>query len=215
MSQKGVELTPEQREKLLRNMWLLQDGRWFVKSVEELGFEAATKLNLTVARSMGKTEMKQLLTETGYGEIRNIQDLEALMETASSLFFPKEHKYEIRVVDDDTLLGRVLECYVYKMVSKAGTTEIHQCAAKPRFESWLKAANLDGEVIKEKNTSNCNGTCEIVFKIRWQKAPPLPTSAPGSHSSTTMPTQAEATLVKGAPEQSADPVSTEEPGREQ
>jgi hypothetical protein len=26
---------------------------------------------------------------------------------------------------------------------------------------------LDGEVINEKNTNNCNGTYEIVFKIKW------------------------------------------------
>jgi hypothetical protein len=53
------------------------------------------------------------------------------------------------------------------MLSKAGTTDIHQCAAKVRFDSWIEAMGLDGEVVKEKNTSNCNGTCEIIFKVRW------------------------------------------------
>ncbi len=167
MIAKRVILTPEQRERLLRNIWLLHDGRWFLKSVEELGFDAATKLNLTVVKSIGKTEIKQLLAETGYGEIKNIEDLKALMEIAAPLYFPEEHKYEIRVMDNNTLLGHVLECYVHKMVSKAGITEIHQCAAKLRFESWLKAMNLDGEIINEKNTNNCNGTCEIILRIRW------------------------------------------------
>jgi len=167
MSPKEVKLTAEQREKLLRNIWLLHDGRWFLKSVERFGFDTATELNLAVAKSIAKTEIKQLLAETVFGEIRNIEDLKALMEIASPLYFPEEHKYEFKVVDNNTFVGRVLECYVHKMVSKVGTTDIHQCAAKMRFDSWCEAMGLDGEVINEKNTNNCNGTCEIFFKIRW------------------------------------------------
>jgi len=89
------------------------------------------------------------------------------MEIASALYFPEEHKYELKVMDNNTFVGHVLECYVHKMVSKAGTTDIHQCAAQMRFDSWRKAMGIDGEVINEKNTNNCNGTCEITFKIKW------------------------------------------------
>jgi len=167
MSPKEVKLTSEQREKLLRNIWLLHDGRWFLKSVEQFGFDTATKLNLAVVKSIAKTEMKQLLAEAGFGEVRNIEELKALMEVASPLYFPEEHKYEFKVVDNNTFVGHVLECYVHKMVSKAETTDIHQCAAKLRFDSWCQAMGLDGEVINEKNTNNCNGTCEIIFKIKW------------------------------------------------
>lgn len=167
MPAKKVKLTPKQREKLLRNIWLLHDGRWFLKSIILLGFDSATKLNLDVVESIGKTEMRQLIAESNFGEIKNITDLKALIELAAPLYFPPEHKYEIQIIDDNTLLGRVLECYVHRMVSRAGTTEIHQCAARLRFDSWLKGLGLSGEVINEKNTSNCNGTCEIIFKIKW------------------------------------------------
>jgi len=167
MSPREVKLTTEQREKLLRNIWLLHDGRWFLKSVEQFGFDTATELNLAVVKSIAKTEIKQLLAETGFGEVRNIEDLKSLMEIASPLYFPEEHKYEFKVVDNNTFVGHVLECYVHKMVTKAGTTDIHQCAAKLRFDSWCQAMGLDGEVINDKNTNNCNGTCEIIFKIKW------------------------------------------------
>jgi hypothetical protein len=72
MSAKEVKLTPEQKERLLRNIWLLHDGRWFLKSIVQFGFDTATKLNLEVVESIGKTEMKQLIAETGFGEIKNI-----------------------------------------------------------------------------------------------------------------------------------------------
>jgi hypothetical protein len=167
MGPKEVKLTPKQKEKLLRNIWLLHDGRWFLKSIMQFGFDTATKLNLEVVESIGKAEMKQLIAEAGFGEIKNIEDLKALIELAAPLYFPKEHKYELEIIDENTLLGRVLECYVYQMVGKAGTTEIHQCAGKLRFQSWLKGLGLNGEVINEKNTNNCNGTCDIFFKIKW------------------------------------------------
>ncbi len=162
-----IKLTTEQKEKLLRNIWLLHDGRWFLKSAEQLGFDVATKLNLAVVKSIARTEIRQLLAETGFGEVRNMRDLQALMEIAAYLYFPEEHKYEFEIVDNNTFVGHVLECYVYKMVSKAGTTAIHQCAAKLRFDSWCQAMGLDGEVINENDASNCSGTCEIIFKIKW------------------------------------------------
>jgi hypothetical protein len=166
-SSRRVHLASEQKEKLLRNIWLLHDGRWFLKSAEKFGFDTATELNLAVVKSIARTEMKQLLAEINFKVVRNIKDLQALMELAALLYFPEEHKYEFKVVDSNTFIGYVLECYVYKMVSKAGTTAIHQCAAKLRFDSWCQAMGLDGEVINQKNTDNCNGACEILFKINW------------------------------------------------
>jgi hypothetical protein len=167
MSPKDVKFTAEQKEKLLRNIWLLHDGRWFLKSVEQFGFDTATKLNLAVVKSIARTEMKQLLAETDFGEVRNMRDLQILMEIAALLYFPEEHKYEFEVVDNNTFVGHVLECYVHKMVSRAGTTAIHRCAGKLRFDSWCQAMGLEAEVINEKDTSNCNGTCDIIFKSKW------------------------------------------------
>jgi hypothetical protein len=163
----NIKLAPRQKEKLLRNIWLLHDGRWFLKSVEQFGFDGATKLNLAVVKSIARTEIKQLLAETNFGEVKNMRDLQTLMEIAAVLYFPEEHRYEFKIVDSNTFVGYVLECYVHKMVSRAGTAAIHQCAAKLRFDSWCQAMGLDGEVINEKDTNNCNGTCEILFKIRW------------------------------------------------
>ena len=167
MSPKQIRLTARQKEKLLRNIWLLHDGRWFLKSAEQFGFDSATRLNLAVVKSIARTEMKQLVAETNFGQVRNVKDLQALMEIAAVLYFPREHKYEFKVVDGNTFVGHVLDCYVHKMVSKAGTTAIHRCGAKLRFDSWCQALGLDAVVMNEKDTGNCDGTCEIVFRISW------------------------------------------------
>lgn len=120
--------------------------------------DTATKLNLTVVKSIGKTETRRLLAQTDYEEIKNLEDSIAIIEIAADLYFPGEHKYEIKVLDKNSLLGHVLECYVHKNVSEAGFTDIYQCATKTRFDSWLEAFGLEGETITDKNTNNCNGT---------------------------------------------------------
>lgn len=167
MSGKAVCLTNEQKEKILRDVWILHDGRWFIKSVGEVGFDTATRLNLNVAASIGKTEIKRLLAEIEYGKIKNIEDFEKVMAVAADLYFPDDHKYMMTVFDDNTLVGHVLDCYVYRNVSKAGTADIHQCAAKTRFDSWFKSFGLKGKIFAEKNTNNCNGSCKIIFRIDW------------------------------------------------
>ena len=159
--------TPSEKEKLLREIWILHDARWFLKTVGEVGFDTATKINLAVARSFGKTEMKRLLVATGPGEIKNMADLKALMRIAADLYFPEEHKYEFEILDQDTLIGHVLECYVYKHVNRAGTTEIHTCAATARLSAWMETCRLKGEVIGDKKTNNCNGSCRIRFSVKW------------------------------------------------
>ena len=64
---------------------------------------------------------------------------------------------------------KIIQCYVHKNVSLAGTIDIHQCAGKQRFISWLEALELRGTVSNSSNTDNCNGKCEYVFTIQWEE----------------------------------------------
>lgn len=167
MNIKDSVLSSSQKEKILRDIWIAHDGRWFLKSAEKLGFDVATQLNLTVTRSFGKTEIKQLLKEIGKIEIKSIEDLKGFLVLASDLYCPIDHKYEYSIIHQNSLSVKILQCYVYKNVSLAGTTDIHQCAGKQRFISWLEALDLKGNVLNSKNTNNCNGTCEYIFNIQW------------------------------------------------
>ncbi len=151
----------------MRNVWTLHDARWFIKTIEKYGLDAANELNRTVIRSMGKTEIKTLMNGSGVEKITNIDQLNSLMTVASKLFFPKEHKYEFKILNENELLGHVIECYVHKNVEKAGITGLYRCAARPRFESWIAAMGLKGQIIQEEDSSSCGGTCGIVFRIDW------------------------------------------------
>ena len=133
----------------------------------KLGFDAATQLNLAVTKSFGKTEIKRFLKEIGKLEINSIDELRDFLLIASGLYCPIDHKYEYSIIDNNNLSVKILQCYVHKNVSLAGTTEIHQCAGKQRFIFWLQALKLKGTVSNSSNTKDCNGTCEYIFNIQW------------------------------------------------
>ena len=167
MNLKNRILSSSQKEKILRDIWIAHDGRWFLKTAGKLGFDVATQLNLEVAKSFGKTEIKRLLSEIGKTEINCVEDLRKFLLIASDLYCPVDHKYEYIIIDKNNLSVQILQCYVYKNVSLAGTTEIHQCAGKQRFISWLEALGLKGTVSNSSNTNDCNGMCEYIFNIQW------------------------------------------------
>jgi hypothetical protein len=167
MNIKDIVLSSSQREQILRDIWIGHDGRWFLKNASKLGFDVATQLNLAVTKSFGKTEITRLLSEFGKIEIKNIGDLADFLIVASEIYCPPDHKYEYSVIDKDNLSVKILQCYVFINVSLAGTTQMHQCAGKQRFNSWLEALDLKGTVLNLKNTDNCNGKCEFIFNIQW------------------------------------------------
>ena len=75
----------------------------------------------------------------------------------------------MEIVDESTYVGRVLDCYVYRNVEKAGTTAIHQCSVGQRFKGWLEGFGLCGEIVANNCTSTCKGRCEVYFKIEWSR----------------------------------------------
>lgn len=161
-------VSQEQQIKILRDVMILLDGRWFIKCVGEVGFETATKLNLAVNSSIGKAEGKRLIAEVAK-PIANIHEFKQIMDIGCNLFTPSDHVFTTRVVDENTFEGHVVDCAIYRNISKAGAQSIHKCAAKTRFLSWLEGFGLNGDVLMDKDTNNCNGTCDIIFKIKWGK----------------------------------------------
>lgn len=163
----SIVVSDRQKAEILRDIWIAHDGRWFIKTAAGKGFDVATELNLAVQESFGKTEMKRLLKEFGGSRIENIQDLHWFLVTASEVYCPAEHKYVYRVIDEDKISLKILQCYVHINVSLAGNTGVHTCAARTRFEAWLKGLGLNGEIINTAETGTCGGSCDFVFKINW------------------------------------------------
>jgi hypothetical protein len=164
-----VKLTSDRREKILKDNWFSHDGRWFLKVAQELGFDVANRLNQIVAKSMGKTEAKRFLIESNFGEVKNIEDLQYIFTEGCRLYYPKEHEFEFKIVDKNTLVGIVTRCIAFDAVKKTGTTDVYQCSCVIRHGAWLEAFGLDGEAFIRKSMMKGDNVCEIVAKIKEWK----------------------------------------------
>jgi hypothetical protein len=131
-----AELSPTEREKLLRDLWVAHDGRWFLTAAAELGFEVANKLNQAVLKSMGKKEARELMTRTGT-KIANAGDFKAFLEMAAPLYWPEGHVTGY-TGGSNMMVRQVIHCYVWENVNKAGATSFYRCAAPLRFRAWLE-----------------------------------------------------------------------------
>lgn len=170
-----AELSPTEREKLLRDLWVAHDGRWFLGVAAEFGFDVANRLNQAVLRSMGKKEAREFKNRSG-AEIASAKDFKEFLELAGPLYWPEAHVYEICDPRGNMMTGRVIHCYVWEEVNKAGGLSLYQCAAPLRFRAWLEGLDIPGEVIATKECDTCNGSCDISFQFDWP-----PDSEGGSH----------------------------------
>ncbi|MCJ7831118.1 MAG: hypothetical protein MUP86_01140, partial [Dehalococcoidia bacterium] len=157
---------PAEREELLRELWWAHDGRWFLRTAQELGFDTANRLNQAVIRSMGKKEARELMTRTG-AQIADIGDIVEIIRTGGEIYWPEEHKHEMEVVGESLIVGHVLQCYVWEEVNKSVGLAYYRCAAPIRFRGWVDAFGVPGEVIASKEIDECNGSCEISFRFDW------------------------------------------------
>lgn len=64
MSSMRAELSPTERQELLRDLWVAHDGRWFLKTAQEYGFDATSTGATAVARSLlnltGRTALEAI-----------------------------------------------------------------------------------------------------------------------------------------------------------
>lgn len=168
MRPKKVNLTAEQREKILRENWMAHDGRWFLKVAQELGFDVANRLNQITIRSMGKTEAKRFLKESDFGEVKKIENLVYLLEAAWGLYF-EGLEYEFKILDKNTLSSILTRCPIFDAVKEAGVKDLYQCACAVRLGGWLEAFGLDGEVFIRKSMMKGDDVCELVLRVKEWK----------------------------------------------
>lgn len=137
------DLSPEQREGLIRNCWYSHDARWFNAVAREFGLEAANTLNRQVCRALGKAEMRRLVKALEIAQPTTAQELVQVIEVAFSAFTPPPlTQLEIRVVDDRSYEAWMKRCFIHENITKAGIAPFYVCAAPDRIQGWHEALGL-------------------------------------------------------------------------
>jgi hypothetical protein len=142
MNKKPV-LTDDAQKDLLRRCWYSHDARWFMSVVEEVGLEAANRLNRRVCRALGEAEMRRFAASLDITTPTTVQQLVEVVDEAMRFFVPAPlTMFDTWVIDERSDGIWIRHCFIYDNVIRAGIASSYTCAAFDRVQGWHDALNL-------------------------------------------------------------------------
>lgn len=163
---KEVELDLEKLVDLMRYAFLRLDGAWFMASVEKLGVETATELDV---------KAWELFSERLGKKIASVTNLKGNFSEALPKLMKIHHALmnmnsEIEVISNDKMIHRVLECEIWKMVQKVWNKDEIPChkVTLASIKGLLKGAFPEKEFILKFNKKIPLGDpyCEIEIFVK-------------------------------------------------
>ena len=162
----SIELDSDELLELMRYSFLRLDGAWFMASVEKLGVEDATELDV---------KAWEMFSERLGKKIASITDLKGNFSQSLPKLLKIQHTLmnmnsEIEVISESKMIHRVLECEVWKMVQKVWTQDEIPChkVTLASIRGLLKGAFPENEFILEHKKKIPLGDpyCEIEIAIK-------------------------------------------------
>ena len=161
-----VEIDSEVMLELTRYAFLRLDGAWFMATAEKYGVEAATDLDVKAWEAFSERLGKRIVSAANLeGEFSQV--LPKLMKIQNKLM---NLKTEIKVVDENRVIHTVLDCEIWKMVSKVWTKETAPChkVTQASIRGLLKGAFPGKEFVINHNKKIPLGDpcCEIEIILK-------------------------------------------------
>ena len=142
MNNKPV-LTDDAQKDLLRRCWYSHDARWFMSVAEELGLEAANRLNRRVCRALGEAEMRRFVAALDIASPTRVEQLVEVVDEAMRFFVPAPlTTFDLWVIDWHSYGAWIKHCFIHDSVTKAGIASCYICAAFDRLQGWHDALDV-------------------------------------------------------------------------
>jgi hypothetical protein len=157
---------PLSTQKFILQMCMAQwDGQWYLKSKRRYGFEEANELNQKIVFSIGKIEVRHILSalEIQKGDIKTVTEMFKVMNTIMDVLIPKVMKFRFIAQSEKEGLAFVDKCFIWKEVEKSKSESEYLCACNFRHRGWLDAMGIKGEIIALKRFSNGDNMCKFKF----------------------------------------------------
>ncbi|HEY9161366.1 MAG TPA: hypothetical protein VIS94_09795 [Desulfomonilia bacterium] len=153
--------------------WLTHDGMWFYNTYNELGIEAANKLNLAAIRSLAPIELMGARKLLGLDkkEITSFDELAGFLKDCLELILPASLFGKMSIYVSERNIFRWEwkqgECFAYKGMLQAGLVDEYRCGVMFRIECWLKALNIKYEIspVIDKCIMHEKGMCRGEIKV--------------------------------------------------
>jgi hypothetical protein len=162
----NIELKPEELVELMRYAFLRLDGAWFIASVEKLGLDSATELDVKAWELFSERLGKKIASITNLkGDLS--QTLPKLMKIQHTLM---NMNSEFEVINENKMIHRVLDCEVWRMVQKVWAQDEIPChrVTLASIKGLLKGAFPEKEFILKFNKKIPLGDpyCEIEISVK-------------------------------------------------
>ena len=119
----NIELGLEELLELMRYSFLRLDGAWFMASVEKVGLETATELDIKAWEMFSERLGKKIVSITNLkGDFS--QTIPKLLKIQHTLM---NMNSEIEVINENKMIHRVLDCEVWEMVQKVWPQDAVPC----------------------------------------------------------------------------------------
>jgi len=139
-------LSFEMEKDLLIKGWMSHDARWFMAVAKHFGMDAASRLNQTVCRELGRIEMKRFMNTLNLSPPKNLDDHLNLKRAAISLYGPDLIEYGIEILDHRSYKMHLKRCFAYENIVKAGIKDQYECGIFARLQGWIDAQGLGHEL---------------------------------------------------------------------
>jgi hypothetical protein len=161
-----IEMDTEKMLELMRYSFLRLDGAWFMASVEMLGLETATNLDIKAWEMFSERLGKKISSLTNLkGELS--QTVPKLMKIQNTLM---NMNTEVSIVSENKIIHRVLDCEIWKMVQKVWSKDAIPChkVTLASIQGLLKGAFPENEFVLEfkKKIPLGDPCCEIEITIK-------------------------------------------------
>ena len=158
-----LQISTDDREKILRHNWWGHDGRWYLFVAREFGFEKANEMNKKVNKGIGKLEIKNIMAISGINEESIKQNLTQFLRMNLELCAKDVFGLKDFLEIENSIVLQVSNCPAHSGTQKAGYESEYQCACFKRCDGWFEAIGLIYNSFIRKSLINGDKFCEIVM----------------------------------------------------
>ena len=160
---------------LVSKCWMTHDGMWFYTCLQELGIEAANRLNKAAISSLAPIEISRFKKALGFGEqkIGTWAEFKEFFLGTTAMLIPDFMNVDWNFHRDKVLrwVFNEKKCFAYNGINRLGVIDKYECGPIYRVECWLKSLGIKYTVFPR--TGKCvmpeKGACSGEFKITFDQ----------------------------------------------
>jgi hypothetical protein len=134
--------SPEQVKELLIKQWMTHDAMWLAHCMEEVGMEAANRINRRAVRSMALIETKRLMKLLGIAAVNDFQGFQDYVKRSSQIIVADFMGFAYSFPAPEVLRCEMKTCFAYDGMKRLDAIEEYQCGIFTRIEAWLEALGI-------------------------------------------------------------------------